>query len=211
MAPRPSRIFQHNRPPVPNTDNEIPPSTLAAQIVDSLTDGSNNVRQDDHATFQQLLREILDAEQYDRTGSVNQSDVRLNCRLLYVIVKAGVEPVDIARTVHEGDEHSQQIIRCLSVIDLTIRKCPDVLFASSSDGNPDVGPPGPVYIWLIPKLLFLLHVDQSSSIHVKVLSIIQNAIFNQARDRVAWEISYPILKYVQGAAFGGFSLPRNFL
>ncbi|KAL9615276.1 MAG: hypothetical protein Q9167_000247 [Letrouitia subvulpina] len=201
MAPRASRIFQHNRPSVSNTDNEIPPSTLAAQIVDSLTDGSNNIKQDDHATFQQLLCEILDAEHCDRSGTVNQSDIKLNCRLLYVIVKAGVEPIDIAQTVQEGNEHSEQILRCLSVIELTIRKCPDVLFASSSDGNPDVGPPGPMYIWLIPKLLFLLHVDQSSSIHAKVLSTIQSAIFSQVGDHVVGAFSYPILKYVQGCAF----------
>ena len=111
----------------------------------------------DPKIFAQLIEECLghDEDAQPRVGT----DVAVNHRLICVIVKAGIDPMSIDRDdlSEAQDRDSEQINRCLDVIDLAIRRSPLVLYTLS--GSDDLGPEDhnvPLFVWLIPKLLCLL-------------------------------------------------------
>ena len=208
LRPGANRVRAHSS--IPNGDP--PPSTFAAQIVESLADNRNSGNQDDRVTFRQLLREILDADaKADQRGTINKADVELNSRLIFVIIRAGLEQSISAKRNQDQHEDSVQASRCLSVIELTLRSCPGVLFFIPSDNTTDIGPGGPLYVWLIPRLLLILDNGPSAGVHAGIISILRRVLFVDDQSHNAKFSSHSILQYVKGCVFGELQISKGLL
>ena len=168
---------------------EPPQSTLAAQLVNHLTDGKKHHRTQDAETFRQLLREILATEsgQIVRTEPL-QTDSDVDYKLIYVIVKAGLENLKM---------DTRQATDSLTAIDFTIKRNPEVLFVAPQFQGPDPRPVGPLYLWLVPKLLALTGFLQDSEMIAGVLRVFTTLLVFERKTHVRRVNLRPVLKYVK--------------
>jgi hypothetical protein len=167
----------------PVTDNghakgRLPPpsSILATHIAPTHGSALPDV---DPKIFAQLIDECLgyDEDAQPRVGT----DVAVNYRLICVIVKVGIDPISNAHDdpFKAQGRDSDHLVRCLDVIDIAIRRSPLVLYALS--GPDDLGPEDhnvPLFIWLIPKLLWLLGEgqDEFGSVSSKSWFVLSNLV-----------------------------------
>ncbi|MCJ1379315.1 serine/threonine-protein kinase M1 [Xylographa soralifera] len=140
------------------TNGYPPPSTFAAQIVDNLASArrlSNST--DNQADLRQLLQMILDADRDgDPLSEAIETSIEVNYRLIYTIVRAGLEVLSSYNPFDNTRDVQVQALNTLAVVDLTIRLYPEVLFWVPSNNDPTVRPGGPLFLWLVPQLINLL-------------------------------------------------------
>ena len=142
--------------------SQPPPSSLIAAHL-APTNGST-YPQFDRRDFALLLEESLGS---DEDGQPNLgNDVNINHKLICVIIKAGLNTIDLRSDdpFREENEDRDQIQRCIEVIHLAVDKTPEALFVLSK--SEDLGSNAenvPLFIWVIPKLLSLLMLDKVDS------------------------------------------------
>lgn len=182
---------------------DLPPSTLAAQIVNNLTKSEQQSRHYDQDSFRQLLREILDAENEGNCQSeAIETNITVNYRLIYVVVRAGLEVV-----LHENPFEHQKVIETqglnsLAVICSTIRRSPEVLFFLPDDHESNLERSGPLYMWLVPRLLAVFGVGADGSIQASALNTLQMVLRIERKTHLRGVKLCSIQKYIQGCMHG---------
>ena len=180
------------------TGGNPPASTFAAQIVQNLTQGHYSTKQPDKEEFQRLLQEILHPdEDGDDAGDAMETNVDVNCRLIYVVVRAGLESLSNQDFFGDQDELHKQAIASLSVVELTMRQSPSVLFYSFQ-GAQQVGP---LYLWLLPRLFMLVGISNENDIRRYVCGALQAALLAEKTTYKQTKFLL-IQKYLQGCIKG---------
>ena len=189
--------LQHN--------DEPPKSTLAAQLVNHFTDGKKHSRNQDQETFRQLLQEVLGSEdeQQPRTEAI-ETDSVVNYKLIYVIFKAGLEPLHSEDPFGKQDERHKQANDSLAAIELTVRRNPEVLFAAPSSQETDPKLRGPLFLWLVPKLLNLTGKSQDCEITDCVIQLVKTSLINEKKVQSKGGNINLILKYLKGCIKGQY-------
>lgn len=182
---------------------EPPQSTLAAQLVSHFTDGKKHSRNQDEETFRQLLREILGTESGQLVrAELLETDSDVDCKLIYVIVKAGLENMNPDDPFNGKFELSRQAADSLTAINFTIKRNPEVLFVAPQFQGQDPRPIGPLYLWLLPRLLALMGCLQDSETRDGVLRVFTTLLVTGRKTHVKMVPLNPILKYVKGCING---------
>jgi len=133
------RGYHHN--------GDLPPaSTIAAQIVHNRTNVSRE-EPENQELFSKLLQEYL------TDPIADEASLETNAQLISVVAEAGLD------AVHKGnpfapDAAIQRASDSLRVMELSIRRSPQLVFYNGSDTTPDGANP-PLILWLLPKLLAL--------------------------------------------------------
>lgn len=137
-----------------------PQSTFAEQLVNRFTSDTRIVPIQDDDTFNQLLREVLDGEAYLNSAKTPETNLDVNYRLIYVIVKAGLEVLTSDDPFARHEERTKLALDSLKAIELTFQRSPNALFyvpSSSIDASlEDI----PLILWLLPKILALLSFEK---------------------------------------------------
>ncbi|KAF2843387.1 hypothetical protein M501DRAFT_994296 [Patellaria atrata CBS 101060] len=171
MARRPATATattsQHpasNRPM--NGDN--PPSTIAAQIVNNHSKASSNQEPKNRELFGQLLKGYL------ADASSEEPNVELNSKLISVVAEAGLKAL-LRADPFAQDLSIPQALNSLSVIELTIRRDPQILLYREND---EIGksPRPPTILWLLPRLMSLIGLDHLGTLQSNVESLIQTCL-----------------------------------
>ena len=180
-----------------------PPSTFVAQIVDNIenaTDQSNKTGSRAH--LRELLHRVLEA---DRQGASPEgtfdSSLEVNHKLICVVVKACLlsrPPMDPFNGMEEFEEQARD---SLAVIELAIRRNPDVLFASMPMDNTQPRLECPLFLWLVPHLLNLL-TFKNDDMCAGARSILQTALSIETRPSTLRLKLRPIRQFLQNCING---------
>ena len=185
-------------------NGDPPPSTFAAQIVQNLTShGRRSGRGTSPSHLRQLLQRILDGDRSDdpQAGTI-ETDLDVNFRLIYVIVRAGLEILSSPNPFDDEEDIKYQALDCLAVISLTIKRSPKVLFHAPGPHEPDVGPKGPLFLWLIPQLIGLLRPNSDKRLLDAVMTVLKAALVARSGSLSLKSRTNPVLKYIRGCLNG---------
>ncbi|KAF2487961.1 hypothetical protein BDY17DRAFT_290011 [Neohortaea acidophila] len=108
-----------------------PPSTLAAQIVQNQTEGPVNQQNGETPTFAELLNEIL-----HNHAATPETDIETNIKLVNVVAEAGLGPLAIDNPFAECDVLLPLAFDSIAVIEATIKRQPEILFAATKQHEP---------------------------------------------------------------------------
>jgi hypothetical protein len=154
-----------------------PPSSILATHIAPVN--GNTLPDVDPKIFAQLIEECLGCDE-DAKSPIS-TDAAVNHRLICVVVKVGIDPASINQDdpFEAQGRASDHVTRCLDVVDIAIRRSPSVLYALS--GTDDLGPEDrdvPLFMWLVPKLLWLLgeFQDEHHSVSSKSWSVLSNLV-----------------------------------
>ncbi|MCJ1394432.1 serine/threonine-protein kinase M1 [Xylographa bjoerkii] len=177
-----------------------PPSTFAAQIVDNLASARQLSKSTDkQADLRQLLQMILDADHDgDTLSEAIETSIEVNYRLIYTIVRAGLEVLSSHNPFENTRDVHVQALNTLAVVDLTIRRCPEVLFWVPSNNDPTVRPGGPLFLWLVPHLINLLGHRFDKEVSEGAANVLGTMLSAQTRASTSRIRLRPVLKYIQG-------------
>lgn len=184
-------------------NGDIPQSTLAAQLVNHLTDGKKHSKNQDKETYRQLLREVLSTENdHGSQAHTYTMDSDVDYKLIYVIVKAGLEKSTNDDPFDDQVERCRLVIDSLAVAESTLKRNPEVLVVNAVGSVPLLGRPGPLFLWLIPKLLEVPCQTQEQSIRDAVRRVLATILVLDRKLRYRGIKKYSILKYTIGCVNG---------
>ena len=170
-----------SRPALNGPNGDPPQSTLAEQLVNRFTRETRTVPLQDDDTFTQLLREVLDGEAYLNSANTPETNLDVTYRLIYVIVKAGLDLLTSDDPFAWHDERTNQALDSLKAIELTSRRSPNALFyVPSSSIDPSLEDT-PLVMWLLPKLLALMVFEKFNIVRGGLESLLVNLIFLEAK------------------------------
>ena len=195
------------RPPLNelHPNGEPPQSTLAAQLVNKITDGKRRPRNQDEETFQQLLKEVLDSENEVTSTATNvDSNLNVNNKLIFVIVKAGLDPLTQENPFSRHNEQIRRAVESLHAIQITMRQTPTVLFACPSCSDDASQHDVPLFLWLMPKLLILLDLNIHGNIREAVEALLSTALNLGKKTHMKGVKARTLQRYLQGW-IGGWS------
>lgn len=184
-------------------NGENPPaSTVAAQIVENLTQGNYPARQPDKDKLQRLLQEILNPDDDGDDGSDKiETNIDVNCRLIYVVVRAGLESLSNKDNFENPDELHKQAIASLSVVELTVRRSPGVLFSTLHGQESYPQQVGPLYLWLIPRLFIIIGSTEDNDVRRCICEVLKTAMMAEKANFKRSKFQH-IQKYLQGCIKG---------
>ncbi|QSS66872.1 phosphatidyl inositol 3-kinase [Histoplasma capsulatum] len=169
-------------------------SILAAHIAPHLSPSPNQRHAISRETFSQLRQEILGQDEGSQFNlEDNITDVH---NLICVVVKAGLQPSFRSRVL--GEELEGQILDCLDIIRLAVRRCPQVLHEISDPeilGKKDIH--APLFAWLIHELFSLLFVWGQCSIKDKIYSLLSTIYVSQFKGPQLWHSSRSVHTLIQ--------------
>jgi hypothetical protein len=187
----------------PVQQNGDPPQSTAAQLVNHFTDGKKHSKIKDQETFRLLLREVLgtDNEQISHPNAF-ETDSNVNFKLIYVIVKAGLDVLTPDDPFGRSRELRLQAIESLSAIEHTIGRNPEVLFVTSPSQKGDPKPHGPLYIWLVPKVLALISHPSDENVTNGVTKVLEAALVAERKTHIRKAGKSSVMRYIQGCVKG---------
>ena len=154
--------LQHNADP--------PQSSLAAQLVKHFTEGQRDPKSQDQGSFGQLLQELLDSENDHQSQDSHKNSSEVNFKLILVVVKAGLE---IRADRDPLAEQLKQAIDSLAAVNVTIQRSPEVLCTIASTQDDKLGHDGPLFVWLIPRLLALIDHRRNGKLNAEVMKVLK--------------------------------------
>ena len=189
-------------------NGSLPPSTLAAQLVESLTRAKQHSSHQDRADFENLLQ-IFETEQDREQHAETQEDVEESAKLIDVVVKAGIDPLCRDNPFEGPKTIVNQAIRSLLVIDVTIKQCSEVLYFRNSQQEVDSRFCGPLYLWLVPKLLVVGTYEQDEGLHSAAAAAIHTIIDVDRKIRLKDVRPHRFNRYTIGCVRGRSPEPSN--
>ena len=184
-----------------HASGELPNSTLAAQLVDSLTRGKQHPNHQDRADFESLLQ-ILEADKKGEQLVDIIEEVEESAKLVDVVVKAGIDPLFRESPFEGQDSLAKQASRSLGAIEITIRRCPEVLLFQRPGHQAGPMPCGPLYLWLVPKLLVVASNEQQQQLRSNVAAVLQTSMAVDHRLRSKGAGPRRVFRYIQGCIKG---------
>lgn len=172
-----------------HTNGEAPPpSTLAAQIVQNQTTTKASQQSGEKATFSGLLHEIL-----HNPSATPETNIGVNVQLISVVVEAGLSILTRDDPFAQLDVLIPQAADSLAVVEATIVRQSDVLFAHISPDGP------PLIIWLLARLLPLCSRPKCSSL--SIAGLINSAVTAVGKSKL-WRSAALIQELVQDCVNG---------
>lgn len=186
-------------------NGDPPASTLAAQLVNHLTDGKTHPKNQDQETFQQLLHEVLGVENEGNSEIQTQGiDNDVDYKLVYVIVKAGLETLTNGNASSKNFEASRKAIESLTAVENTLKKNPNIPFILASGQESAPHAHGPFYLWLVPRLLAVAAQVQDDLVVKQVIKILRMIVSLEKQAHLKEARVCSIVKYIRGFIKGVF-------
>lgn len=176
-----------------HTNGEAPPpSTLAAQIVQNQTTTKASQQSGEKATFSGLLHEIL-----HNPSATPETDIGVNVQLISVVVEAGLSVLTRDDPFTQLDVLLPQAADSLAVVEATIVRQSDVLFAHISQDGP------PLIIWLLARLLPLCSRPKCSEL--SIAGLINSAISAASKSKL-WRSAAVIQELIRDCVNGTYQI-----
>ena len=188
--------------------HDLPPSTLAAQLIESLTRAKQYSGHRDRADFENLLQ-IFETEHDRGQHAETPEDVEESAKLIDVVVKAGIDPLCQDNPFEGRKTTVCQATRSLRVVDVTIKRCSEVLCFRNSREEVKSRFYGPLYLWLLPKLLSVGTYEQDESLHSAAASVIHTIIDVDRKISLKDERPHRFNRYTIGCVQGRLPETQN--
>jgi hypothetical protein len=187
-----------------NGGGEPPPSTLAGQIVQNLENVQRRQTSQDAKThLKELLRLILeDPDERTSTQRHSEEEIEENRRLIIVTARACLDSVLERNPFDDAGDLQSDAQQCLSVIQMTIQRYPESLLAPWTKETIINHPRGPLYFWLLPKLITVLTLCEWPDVQGHAFNALKASMKLESRALPLRLGLRPVTRFLQGCVNG---------
>lgn len=187
----------HGRVDVSGQNGDPPAPTLTAKIVDKISVTRGHPHSGTGDDLVQLFEE-LSRSSPSGTAAI-EINAQVNCKLVYVVTKAALDALDANQPSAKRDVQLSNASTGLSIICLTLRRAPDILFLDVPDG--DV-PAIPLFIWLLPKMLASMNCQDVPMLQTTLRHVLTTMSSAKPLRSFEWPRCGPICQYFQECIAG---------
>lgn len=185
VAKRPVKTVTHR--PVQGdragTFNEPPPSTYAAQLVQTHAPDNRNVDQDDIGQFRQMLHAILYSDDIPP-----ETNPEVNYKVIHCVVQLGLDTISADDPFAQWDTLLAQAKDSIAVISDAIRRQP-VLLSVRHGQDQDQLDDLPMVVWLVIRLLRAASQPKCNALFSEVTYLLANIVQSLAKSLDHWRLS----------------------
>jgi serine/threonine-protein kinase ATR len=180
--------------------HDVPPSTMAAQLISNLTTINKPVRQVEQDDLQRLMAEVSTLENSATEAVDIDIDVQLDHKhkLIYVFARAVLERLSKDDPFMNVPQLTSQAADALDIFMSAIKETPDVLNYVLGPGN-YLQQRGhePLWIWLFPRILKLLHRSHCEKLTEKIKDFFYVSFQAVSRFPRLWNLSSLFYNYLK--------------
>ena len=182
--------YGHTEPSQTDSANQngIPPSTLAAQILQTRSAAVIHQENGHKEQFEKLLMDFLN----DPVIDAGKGKVQENARFVSFLVEAALESRS-KNNPFAPECLNQQAIDCLKAVRLTIERHPEILLSSGDESEPDLSPP-PMLLWLIEKILCISASQQLGDGWDRLGDVLAGCHISLSTKPATWRIAVSTLQ-----------------
>jgi len=185
---------------------ELPPSTLAAQLVENISHSSRSSSRPDEISELKHFSTIIDQVK-ENPEILETAEQRLshNHMLIYVCGCVIFEPSKWGDPFANYNELREQALKAIQLMHGAIRETPTVL-AFVTDGKAFVcRGKEPLWLWILPKVLQLLGRSKCLALSDAIESLFQYIILVAANKSSLWELGASLGQYLRASLAGMFA------
>lgn len=193
--------------------HDAPSSTLAANLVNNLTNTRKPAKNDEQEDFQQLLLELSENPDGDGLLDDDRRKIEHQHKLIYVVAKAVLTPLSKDGLFSHSEQQLQQGSEALDIITATIKETPEVLIHIAGSGaHLQSGSKVPLWLWLFPQILPLLARRRCVKLRDKVKDLLDRCFHVSQSLPVFWGVTKSMFTFLRYCAEGKyFALECTFL
>jgi serine/threonine-protein kinase ATR len=187
-------------------EGEAPPSTLAARLVENISNSSRSSRPDDISELKRLSVIIENVK--NNPGILTNDEQRLEHNHLLIYVCGGVffESLKWEEPFEDRVKLRDEALKAITFLNVTIRETPKVLTYTTDGTTFTSRGREPLWLWILPKVLKLLGYSKSLALTSPIESLLQHIIFLTTQNSSLWELGTSLMSYFQTNLSGRFSL-----
>lgn len=178
-------------------NNGPPPSTLAAQLVESISVSARSTRPDETSELSKLLGVIEKVKNQPGLLQTQQDRVDHNHMLIYVYTRVSLEGIKWDDPFADRQELCSDALGAINFLKFAIRETPEVLLTSSNDGSLLFRGQEPLWVWLFPKILKTLGSNLSSDLVEAVSDFFGELLLASCQTSALWPLIPQFLSYLQ--------------
>lgn len=183
-----------------------PPSTLAAQLVDTISPSTKSSRSDENSELKGLFATIQKVKDDPTILSSSAERLGHNHMLIYVYSRVVLESIKLDDPFLDRNHVRTEALKAINFMRFTIKETPAVISYSSSDHGLLFRGVEPLWVWLLPQLLRMLGHTYCQDLTGLIEGFLQYLLLVVARTGATWEVSSPLSLYLR-ASLSGMSLP----
>jgi serine/threonine-protein kinase ATR len=175
-----------------------PPSTLAAQLVESISTSARSSRPDETAELQRLFAAIEDVKNQPNLLGSYEDRIEHNHMLIYVYARVVLESLKWDEPFANAQQLGVDATRAINFLKITVNETPEVLLATANDdGSYLFRGTEPLWIWIFPKVLKLLGDASCVDLTVPIEAFFTELYLSAARPNSLWSHIPQFLAYLR--------------
>lgn len=182
--------------------NQPPPSTLAAQLVDTIpTPAARSSHPDETNELKRLFAVIERIKNQPELVKTDQEKIEHNHTLIYVYTRVVLEALQWDDPFARNAALVSEASKALNFLQVTIDETPAVLTYTASDEAFLFRGREPLWLWLLPRVLRMLGSERCILLTSAIEHLCSSVFHHASRLSSLWELGPRILLYLQ-ANFG---------
>ncbi|KAG5983170.1 hypothetical protein E4U55_000604 [Claviceps digitariae] len=175
----------------------LPPSTLAAQLVENISTSARSSRSDENHELKGLFTLIQRVKDHPEV-LVSQADrVEHNHMLIYVYCRVALDGIKLDDPfVNRAHVHAE-LIKAINFLRFTIKETPSVLMYKSESKALVYRGEEPLWVWLLPYLLRFLGLDLFRELEGSIEGFLQYLFLIIARTDELWSMGPSFVLYLR--------------
>lgn len=192
--------------------NELPPSTLAAQLVNNISNVNRPFDRNSQEDYERLLAEISKQEESSNGNISVDEKLQHDHKLIYVVVRGVIEVVTKEDPFAQVQEQLARAQEALQFLVATVKETPAVLCHVFGPGVAvQSGIHEPLWLWLFPRLLALIGLKRCESLYESISSFFLTAFESISQSPQFWQLSRTFIRYLKECTEGTISCSSDFL
>jgi len=188
---------------------EPPPSTMAAVLINKLSNTNKPSRQSDHDELKALMTEISDVENNGIEFENDEAKIEHKQKLLYLLARTVLEKLSGDDPFMDTSKLVLQAADALDVFVAIIKEAPGVL-SYSSNTEMDLQGRGqePLWLWLFPRILTLLGRRHCEKLTDKIKEFFYVSFQAVSNSPKLWNLTSLFFSYLKECATSMSLSPR---
>ncbi|PFH56755.1 hypothetical protein XA68_16038 [Ophiocordyceps unilateralis] len=179
--------------------DDVPPSTLAAQLVENISTSAKSSRSDNSSEVWRLYA-IIQREKGDARRKTKAEEVDQNHMLIYVLCLHSLEGIKLDDPFVDRRHIRNEFLKAIKFFIKVINETPTVL--KVSEHGQFYRGREPLWVWLLPRLLrFLGHAD-CLDLEPSIVGFLQYLLLLVSRRSHLWAVSASLSLYLRACLTG---------
>lgn len=189
----------HHRSAQESPNGPPPPSTLAAQLVQSITTSTRpSALPDETNELKRLFAVIERIKNQPEALKSNRERIEHNHMLIYVYTRVVLEGLKWDDPFANHTNVCAEALKAISFLQITINETPAVL-NYTTDGTAFLSRgQEPLWLWLLPRVLRMLGLNSCRSLTPMIQQLCQSFLTASQRNGTLWRLHPAVQDYFQG-------------